>query len=99
MKHIYKIYKIETMQEVAEVTKKIQAAQFIGVTPPVFTKNQPFPYISFYFSKGYYVVDILQPAAVAVFKLEKIKSMFGNPDKWFIAQQAVNAAWKSIEEI
>ena len=99
MKKAIKIFKVDTFEEVAEVNSFRQAAVIIGTSPAALTQNTCFNGIRFTVSKGYYVVDMLQPQAVALLKIEKIKAMFDNPDKWYFARKAIEAAWKELESI
>lgn len=99
MGKVIKVYKMDTFEEVAEVNSFRQAAVVIGTSPAALTQNTCFNGIRFTVSKGYYVVDMLHPQAVALLKLEKIKAMFGNPDKWYFACKGIETAWKEIESI
>ena len=99
MGKVIKVYKMDTFEELGEVTSMNAAAKIIGTSAASLTQNTPYQGIRFSFSKGYYVVDMLQPQAVALLKIEKIKAMFDNPDKWYFAKKAIEVAWKELESI
>ena len=99
MGKVFKVYKMDTFEELGEVSSMSAAAKIIGTNPASLTQNTLYKGIKFTFSKGCYVVDMLQPQAVALLKIEKIKAMFDNPDKWYFAKKAIDAAWKELESI
>jgi hypothetical protein len=99
MGKVIKIYKMDTFEELGEVSSMHKAAKIIGTSAASLTQNTPYQGIRFSFSKGCYVVDMLQPQAVALLKIEKIKAMFDNPDKWYFAKKAIEVAWKELESI
>lgn len=95
----YKIINATTFEEVAEVKTLAEVAKIIGTSSPALTQNRKYPDIRFTASKGFYVVDMLQPQAVALLKIERIKAMFDNPDYIHQATKAINKIWKEIELI